>query len=30
VSMTQWHHSDSIPNSVVKRCGGEDIWRVTA
>jgi hypothetical protein len=30
VSMTQWHHSDPIPNSAVKRCGGEDTWWVTA
>ncbi len=30
VLLAQWSHSDPIPNSVVKRCCGEDTWRVAA
>jgi hypothetical protein len=28
VLVAQWTHFDSIPNSIVKRCGGEDTWGV--
>ncbi len=24
VRLAQWHHTDSIPNSEVKRCSGDD------
>jgi hypothetical protein len=30
VLLAQWNHTDPIPNSVVKRCCGEDTWRVAA
>jgi hypothetical protein len=30
VQIAQWNHTDPIPNSEVKRCCGEDSWRVTS
>ena len=29
VSLAQWNHTDSIPNSEVKRCSGQDTLGVT-
>jgi hypothetical protein len=30
VLVAQWNHFDSIPNSMVKRCRGEDTSRVAS
>jgi hypothetical protein len=30
VLMARWSHSDSIPNSAVKRLCGHDTWRVAS